>query len=99
MKPYLNFAKAVIQDHDPSPELEVIRRLPLEKRYVWRVASALKWGLADCESLSVEADRQTLKPEGHAKIMELLKFRFPDVPLINREITKTDLLQSLDLRF
>ena len=75
MKPYLEFIKAVIQDHDPSPELEAIRQLPLEKRYVWRVASALKWGLADCESLSVEADRQTLTPEDFAKIMDLLKFR------------------------
>ena len=74
-EPYLEFIKAVVQDHDPSPELEVIRRLPLEKRYIWRVASALKWGLADCESLSVEADRQTLTPEDIGKVMDLLKFR------------------------
>jgi len=26
MKPYLDFIKAVIQDHDPSPELEAIRQ-------------------------------------------------------------------------
>jgi hypothetical protein len=57
MKPYLEFIKAVIQEHDPAPELEEIRRLPLEKRYIWRLASALKWGLADCESLSVQADK------------------------------------------
>jgi hypothetical protein len=35
MKPYLEFIKAVIQDHDPSPELEAIPQLPLEKRYIW----------------------------------------------------------------
>jgi hypothetical protein len=75
MKPYLEFIKAVVQEHDPSPELEAIRQLPLEKRYIWRVASALKWGLADCESLSVEADRQTLTPEDFARVMDLLKFR------------------------
>jgi len=45
MKPYLDFVKAVIQDHDPTAELEAIRQLPLEKRYVWRVASSLKWAL------------------------------------------------------
>ena len=56
MEPYLEFIKAVMQDHDPSPELDAIRRLPLEKRYIWRVASALKWGLADCESLRVHAE-------------------------------------------
>jgi hypothetical protein len=38
MKPYLEFIKAVMQDHDPAPELESIRQVPLEKRYVcgWR---------------------------------------------------------------
>ena len=75
MEPYLEFIKAVIQGHDPSPELEAIRQLPLEKRYIWRIASALKWGLADCDDLSVEADKRTLTPEDFAKIMELLKFR------------------------
>jgi len=82
MKPYLEFIKAVIQDHDPSPELEAIRGLPLEKRYVWRVASALKWGLADCESMSVEADRQTLTPEDFAKVLDLLKFRPMQLALV-----------------
>ena len=82
MKPYLEFIKAVVQDHDPSPELEAIRRLPLEKRYIWRVASALKWGLADCESLSVQADKQTLTPEDIAKVKELLKFRPMQLALV-----------------
>jgi len=75
MKPYLDFAKAVMQGHDPTPELERIRKLPLEKRYAWRVASALKWAFADCDDFSVEADRQPLTPEGFARVMELLKFR------------------------
>jgi hypothetical protein len=80
MKPYLEFIKAVIQDHDPAPELDAIRQLPLEKRYVWRVASALKWGLADCESMSVEADMQTLTPEEVGKVMDLMKFRPMQTP-------------------
>jgi hypothetical protein len=56
--------------------------LPLEKRYVWRLASALKWGLADCESLSVQADKQTLTPEGFAKVTGLLKFRPMQLALV-----------------
>jgi hypothetical protein len=75
MEPYLHFAMAVMQSADPSAELEAIRQLPLEKRYVWRVASALKWGFADFDDLSVEADKQTLTPEDFAKVMGLLKFR------------------------
>ena len=95
MKPYLEFIKAVVQDHDPSPELEVIRRLPLEKRYIWRVASALKWGLADCESLSVEADKRTLKPEDHAKVMELLKFRPMQLALVLKTLVGADEMQRM----
>jgi len=48
-----NFEAAVMQGHDPAPQLEAIRQLPLEKRYVSRVASALKWSFADRDDLSV----------------------------------------------
>ena len=75
MEPYLQFAMTLMQGNDPTPELEAIRSLPLEKRYVWRVASALKWGFADFDDLGVDADRQTLSPEDFAKVMELLKLR------------------------
>ena len=95
MKPYLEFIKAVVQDHDPSPELEAIRRLPLEKRYVWRVASALKWGLADCESMSVEADRQTLTPADFAKVMDLLKFRPMQLALVLKVLVGVEDMQRM----
>jgi hypothetical protein len=75
MEPYLKFAVALMQGSDPAPELEAIRQLPVEKRYVWRVVSALKWGFADFDDLGVDADRQTLSPEDFAKVMELLKLR------------------------
>ena len=75
MKAYLEFIKAVIQDHDPAPELEAIRQLPLEKRYIWRVASALKWGFADFDSVNVDADKRTLTQEDFDKVIELLKLR------------------------
>ena len=95
MKPYLNFAKAVIQDHDPAPELEAIRQLPLEKRYVWRVASALKCGLADCESLSAKADRETLTPEDFAKVMELLKFRPMQLAIVLKTLVGAEEMQRI----
>jgi hypothetical protein len=75
MEPYVNFAMTLMQGNDPAPELEAIRQVPLEKRYVWRVASALKWGFADFDSLNVSADKKTLTPENLAKVMELLKLR------------------------
>jgi hypothetical protein len=42
---------------------------------VWRVASALKWGVADFEDWNVVADRKTLKPGDATKVLQLLKFR------------------------
>ena len=39
------------------------------------MASALKWGFADFDDLSVDADKQTLTPEDFAKLMDILKFR------------------------
>jgi hypothetical protein len=75
MEPYLNFAVALMQGNDPAPELEAIRQLPVERRYVWRIASALKLGFADFDNLGVDADRQTLSPDDFAKVRELLKLR------------------------
>jgi hypothetical protein len=75
MEPYLKFAMAVMQDSDPSPELEAIRRLRLEKRYVWRVASALKWAFADFDDLNVTADSKTLQSEDFEQLWNLLKLR------------------------
>ena len=75
VEPYIRFAAAVMKEADPTPELEAIRRLPLEKRYVWRVASAMKWAFADFDDPSVTADKETLTPEDFAKVMALLKLR------------------------
>src|ERR1035437_7195917 len=95
MKLYLEFIKAVVQEHDPTPELEAIRQLPLEKRYVWRVASALKWGLADCESLSVEADKRTLTPDDFAKVMDLLKFGPMQLAIVLKALVGVEEMQRM----
>jgi len=95
MQPYLEFIKAVMQDHDPTPELERIRQLPLEKRYVWRVASALKWGLADCDDLSVQADRQTLTAEDFARVMEFLKFRPMQLAIVLKTLVGGEEMQRM----
>ena len=75
MEPYLRFAMALMQGAEPSAELEALRQLNLERRYVWRVASALKWAFADFDDLSVDADRQTMTEDDAAKDIDLLKFR------------------------
>jgi hypothetical protein len=75
MEPYMNLAIAVLGGKDTRPAIEKLAALPLEERYVWRVTSALKWAFADLETLSVEADRQTLSPEDRERLIELLQHR------------------------
>ena len=75
MQPYLRYVEAAMLGGDVDSSLREIAELPLEKRYVWRVASALKWGFADFEDWNVVVDRKTLKPEDAAKVMQLLRFR------------------------
>ena len=87
--PYLNFAAALVQGNDPEPELEAIRQLPLEERYVWRVASALKWVFADLDDLSVSADKDTLTPEDFARVMDLLKLRPMQMALFLKALVGT----------
>jgi 2-polyprenyl-3-methyl-5-hydroxy-6-metoxy-1,4-benzoquinol methylase len=57
------------------PHLEELSKPRLEKRYVWRVASALKWGFADFDDVGVTADRDTLNPEDLATVLDLLRLR------------------------
>jgi hypothetical protein len=75
MEPYLRLVMAQMQGGDATAEMEALRQLPLEKRYVWRVASALKWAFADLETESISADKETLTPEDFAKVIDLLKLR------------------------
>ncbi len=75
MQPYLRLIKAGMQDQDITPHMEEIAAMPLDKRYVWRVASALKWAFADLETVSVNVDRETLSEEDLKKLLELLRLR------------------------
>ena len=75
MEPYIRFAMSAIQSQDLKPALDEIAGLPLEKRYVWRVVSALKWAFADYDSLSIAADRESLSSEDKEKIMDLVMVR------------------------
>ena len=45
MEPYMNLALAMMGGKDTGPAIEGLAALPLEKRYVWHVTSALKWAL------------------------------------------------------
>jgi hypothetical protein len=75
LKPYLRYVMAAMQCANVSSHVQKIAQLPLEKRYVWRVAFALKWAFADFDDLPVLADRDTLAPEDRQKVMMSLNDR------------------------
>jgi hypothetical protein len=75
MQPYLQYIMATMKGGDGKAELEMISKLPLEKRYVWRIVSAMKWAFADLEDMSIQADRDTLNKADMAKVTDLLKIR------------------------
>lgn len=75
MEPYMNLALAVMGGKDAGPAIEKLAELPLEERYVWRVASGLKWAFADLETLNIEADRKTISPADQTRLVELLQHR------------------------
>ena len=59
------------------------------------MASALKWGLADCESMSIEADKQTLTPADFAKVMDLLKFRPMQLAIVLKALVGVEDMQRM----
>jgi len=75
MEPYMNLAVAMMGGTDPNPAILQLLALPLEQRYVWRVVSALKWAFADFDTVTVDADRQTLSLEDRNQLIDLLKHR------------------------
>jgi hypothetical protein len=95
MVPYLRLLMAQMQGSDGTAEMEALRQLPLEKRYVWRVASALKWAFADFDDLPTEADRQTLMPEDLVKVMDLLKFRPMQFCIFLKALVGADAMQRI----
>ena len=54
-----------------------------------------KWGLADCESLSVEADRLTLTLDDFATVMDLLKFRPMQLALVLKVLVGAEEMQRM----
>ena len=69
---YVQYITALTQGQTGESELEKIRALPLEKRYTWRVASALRWAFADFESMNISVDLNTLSKEDLTKLVELV---------------------------
>jgi hypothetical protein len=95
MQPYLRLAIAILRDTDPTRELNDVASLPLEKRYIWRVASALKSGFADFDDVNVETDRATISQVDLEKVLNLLKFRPAQFCLFLKALVGTEQMERI----
>jgi len=98
MRPYLDVGEAIMEDQDASNAMAEIEERPLEKRYVWHVASALRRGFASFDSLAVEIDRDTLSQEDRQKVVELFKHRPIQFCIFLRALLGADEMQRMMLQ-
>jgi hypothetical protein len=62
--------------------LEVVRDLPMEKRYTWRVFSALKWAFADFEDEYVKLDLPHISESTRSDMIKELELRFLQLQIL-----------------
>jgi hypothetical protein len=95
MAPYLWLITAGLQGRDIDSFMDEIATFPLEKRYVWRVASALKWAFADLETVSVNVDRETLSEKDLLRVVELLRLRPMQLCIFTKGLLGEDAMERL----
>ena len=98
MKPYMDVLLAEMKGEDTSKVLAALSALPLEQRYVWRVISALKWGLCDLETENVAADIATLSAEDLKTVAEPLELRAMQLSLFVKALVGEKAAKEIMLR-
>ena len=86
MRPYVNCLVAAMKKEGIEEALERIAALKLNERYVWRVASALDWAFADCDSESAMLDWQLMPDDDREEISEILRPRLLQFALFLRAL-------------
>jgi len=83
-RPYLNYwMKAYSKDAaGVESAIQVVRDLPLEKRYTWRVFSALKWAFADFDDECVKLDLPYIPETTRAEMVKELGIRLQQMAML-----------------
>lgn len=83
-RPYMDYWMKAYSNDVAGVEsaLQVLRDLPLEKRYTWRVFSALKWGLADFDDECVKLDLPHISETKRAEMVKELQIRFLQLEML-----------------
>jgi hypothetical protein len=83
-RPYLDCLIEAYRNNGAGLEaaLQVVRDLPLEKRYTWRVFSALKWAFADFEDEYVALDLPHIPEPTRSEMTKELELRFQQLQML-----------------
>ena len=83
-RPYTDYFMKAFSNDAAGVEaaLQVLRDLPLEKRYTWRVFSALKWGLADFDDECAKLDLPYIPETTRAEMVKELQIRFLQLEML-----------------
>jgi hypothetical protein len=84
MRPYLDCLIKAYRKNGAGLEdaLQVVRDLPLGKRYTWRVFSALKWAFADFEDEYVALDLPHIPEPTRSEMTKELELRFQQLRML-----------------
>jgi hypothetical protein len=83
-RPYMDYWMRAYSNDAAGVETarEVLRDLPLEKRYTWRVFSALKWALADFDDEGVKLDLPYIPETTRAEMVRELEIRLQQLVML-----------------
>jgi hypothetical protein len=71
LRPYLQNIEAVVTGRGKDKATKALSELPLEKRYLWRIASSLQTAFCDFDKSSVRADLNTMNADDFDTVVRL----------------------------
>jgi hypothetical protein len=83
-RPYMDYWMKAYSDDTAGIEdaLRVLQDLPLEKRYTWRVFSALKWAFADFDDECVRLDLPHIPEAKRTEMVRELEIRLQQMAML-----------------
>jgi hypothetical protein len=83
-RPYLDCLIKAYRNNAAGLEaaLQVVRDLPLEKRYTWRVFSALRWAFADFEDEYIGLDLPHIHEPTRSEMTKELELRLHQLRML-----------------
>lgn len=98
MRPYVKVAEAMLAGKGLKDAIKAVSELPLERRYVWRILSALKWAFADFDSVNVAVDRRTLSDQDRMRVAELITHRPVQFCLFLKALVGDDAMEQMMMK-